>query len=593
MRTPDQFKLTVFRFEDLSQEKDLAIFCRSFSGDLITEFSRFRQFQLIKMPDDITGPGSIFEKSFDSFGTDYFVQGSFRSEKEMVRINVQLYNSNTRHMVWGNRFEGKLEELSELQDNLLAAVAGALQQQINYDLLSGIRKRPKTEFKAYEFCLHGMEELKIGSIENDERAREHFQHALKVEPDYSLAHTGMSLTFFNEWSCQLWERWDVSKSGAYQWAQRAIELDDHNYMAAMVLGRIFLYEGAYDTAEYYLRRSLMLNPNDADTLIQISMSFAALSLVQEGLELYEKAILLNPFNSHKYFPYGALLYFELGQFEKAATLILPNQRMRVADADAYYAAIYYNLQQYDKMHMHWNGFLETYRRLITKGRDFPAIQAANWIMQIHPYKHKTNLEPFLRYISNGSFTRNQRTINGTAPQSRSENYFYKEGASWKLSYENNVVQVLELKGFCDLQKLLINPRQFFHCAELMGSTLNGDSEKLIDEKSRKQYQQKILELQNDIQEAERSNDFSRIDKLQYEYDQLIDYLSKSLGLKGKSRETGSTIEKARSAITWRIRNAIARIEQYHPLLGAHLSNAVKTGMLCSYQPDREINWITA
>jgi hypothetical protein len=125
----------------------------------------------------------------------------------------------------------------------------------------------------------------------------------------------------------------------------------------------------------------------------------------------------------------------------------------------------------------------------------------------------------------------------------------------------------------------------------MESKVEGKGEKLIDEKARREYQQKLLALQKEMHNAEENCDFNNLEKLQDEYDQLITYLSTSLGLKGKSRETGGTVEKARSAITWRIRNAIARIERHHPRLGAHLSNSVKTGTLCSYQPEREVSWI--
>jgi hypothetical protein len=166
----------------------------------------------------------------------------------------------------------------------------------------------------------------------------------------------------------------------------------------------------------------------------------------------------------------------------------------------------------------------------------------------------------------------------------------KEATGWKLSYDGVMVQMPELKGFYDIQKMLIAPRQLFHCAEMMGSSMNDQGEKLIDEKARAAYQKKILDLQSDLHDAEQCSDFTRVEKLQGEYDRLVDHLSKALGLKGKARETGSTIEKARSALTWRIRNAIARVEQHHPLLGAHLANAIKTGILCSYQPDRDITW---
>jgi TolB-like protein/Tfp pilus assembly protein PilF len=591
MQTSDHITLVVFPFEDLSMQKELGVFCRSFSADLITELSRFRQLRVIKLPNDISPADA--QKLLGTLKTGYFVQGTFRCEQQMVRINVQLYNSDTHHLVWGDRLEGKLTGLNEIQDNLLKSVVAVLQQQINYDLLSKIRQRPKVEFSAYEHWLYGMEELKKGSVEADQKAREHFEKALQIQPDYALACTGMSLSYFNEWSCQLWERWDVSKTGAYEWAQKAIELDEQNHIIAMVLGRIFLYEGSYDTAEYYFRKSLLLNPNDPDTLMQIALYIVYLGLGKEALELYERALQLNPFYTDSLVRFGGFIYFELGDYEKAASYVMQTQSTKIADADAYCAAILYHLKQYDKMQVYWKSFLDTYRRLISKGKDFAQQEAINWILKLNPHRYKTNLEEFLQFISDGNFEKYpvQEIIRKKdGPQL---NYFLKESAAWKFSFDGSIVQASEVKGFYDIQKMLMQPRQVFHCAELMGSTLESKGEKLIDEKARKQYQKKLLELQSEIQEAEQLSDFRRIEKSQEEYDRLVQHLSQSLGLKGKGRETSGTVEKARSAVTWRIRNAIARIEQYHPMLGAHLSNAVKTGTLCSYKPDREINWVTS
>ena len=585
--------LTVLPFEDLSLGKELGVFCRSFSTDLVTELSRFRQFQVISIPTQ-AGEESDFQstKTFDSLKSDYFIQGTFRSDKELVRINVQLYNSATHQMVWGNRLEGNLTGLIDIQDNLVTEVIGILQHQINTDLLSGIRKRQKVEFRAYEHFLYGMEEIKKGSVESDIIAREHFAKAIEIQPDYSLAHTGMSLSYFNEWSCQLWDRWEIGKNGAYEWAQKAMELDDHDYVASMVLGKIFMFEGSYDTSEYYFRKSLLLNSNDPETIMQIAVSFIFMGFEKESLELHERAMRLSPMNADKYSPYRIFIFFELGEFEKAAALLRQNPNVKIANADAYYAAIYYYLKQPDKMLEYWNAFLEAYRRLITKGKDFTTQEALEWMNQIIPYRYETKLNEFLRYITNESDAIVPVSKPRSVREKGSNNLFVKDSAAWRVSYDGSLVQVPEVKGFYDLQKLLVEPRQLFHCAELMGSRVDGKGEKLLDDKARKMYQQKILELQNDMHIAEQNCDYSQVERLQEEYDQLIDYLSKSLGLKGKSRETGSTVEKARSAITWRIRNAIARIEQYHPPLGAHLANAVKTGTLCSYQPEREVQWIT-
>lgn len=590
MHSNDHITLAILPFENFSSNEETRIFCRSFSEDLSIELSRFRQFRVIRLHTPVSN--SIpSESHIDTNPTDYFIQGTFRFEKEIVLINVQLYHGRTRHLVWGNRFEGTLSGLSDLQNNLLAAVTGVLQQQIDSDLLSGLRKRPSVELRAYEHWLYGMEEVKKGSVENDLVAREHFQKAIELQPDYALAYTGMSLTYFNEWSCQLYERWDVSKNGAYEWAQKAIELDDQNHIAAMVLGRIFIYEGSYSTGEYYLRKSLLLNPNDPDTLIQIAMVFAYLGAGDEAVDLYEKTIQLTPHNADKYFTGGFLIHFERGDYEKAAELILQPQKIKTADAEAYFAAIHYYLQQYDQMHREWEKFLNKYKRLISKGKDFTPQEAIDWIMKISPYK-QSKLEPFLRYINNDKvLTSPAQKTNGH--QKSADNHFIKDTAVWKMAYEGVLVNVPELKGLNDIQKMLMEPRHQFHCAELMDSKLDGHGEKVLDEKARKQYQRKLVDLKSEMHEAEQFSDFSRLEKLQEEYDQLITHLSQSLGLKGKARETGSTVEKARSAVTWRIRNAIARIEQDHPLLGAHLSNAIKTGILCSYQPDRDLIWITA
>ena len=593
MQNNHHIVLAIFPFEDCSPQRELGIFCRSFSDDLITELSRFRQLRVIKFLHAVRDgdPNTLPE----TLKGGYFVQGSFRCEDEAVLVHVQLFDNDNGYLVWGDRLEGKLKGLSKIQDKLLRSVAAVLQQQINMDLLSKIRRRPKVAFSAYEHCLYGMEELKKATVEADLKAREHFEKALQIQPDYALACTGMSLSYFNEWTCQLWDRWEVSKTGAYEWAQKAIELDEQNHIIAMVLGRIFLYEGSYSTAEFYFKRSLMLNPNDPDTLFPISLYFVYLGLSREALELYERAMQLHPFYAGNHFRLGGVMYFELGEYEKAASFIEHHSMGKpgIADKNAYCAAVYYHLKQYDKMQTYWNAFLDTYKRLISKGRDFEQREAIDWILKLNPHRYKTHLEEFLQFISNGSFEKYPVQKNVPGKADALEYYFLKDSAIWKFCFEGYTIQTSEVKGYHDLQKMLTQPRQLFHCAELMGSMLDDTGEKLIDEKARKQYQKKIIELQNEIEEAEQYSDFNQLEKLQEQYDRLIDHLSVSLNLKGQARKTGGAVEKARAAVTWRIRNAIARIEQQHPMLGAHLSNAIKTGTLCSYKPDREIQWITS
>jgi hypothetical protein len=73
-------------------------------------------------------------------------------------------------------------------------------------------------------------------------------------------------------------------------------------------------------------------------------------------------------------------------------------------------------------------------------------------------------------------------------------------------------------------------------------------------------------------------------------DRLIEALSKALGLGGRGRRLGDAAEKARTAVTWRIRHAVRKVEAAHPELGRHLANSLKTGTFCVYQPERVVRW---
>jgi hypothetical protein len=161
-----------------------------------------------------------------------------------------------------------------------------------------------------------------------------------------------------------------------------------------------------------------------------------------------------------------------------------------------------------------------------------------------------------------------------------------------MEYEGKSVLLPEVKGFFDISELLANPEKEVHCSELMGSILTENSEVLIDETAKKQYQLRILEIQQELEEAETNNDTAVSLKLQEEYDHLISHLSSTMGLRNKSRKTGDSVEKARSAVTWRIRNAIRKIENAHPELGKHLALSIQTGTFCSYKPEKQVIWIT-
>ncbi|MCI3948396.1 MAG: invasion protein regulator, partial [Acidimicrobiales bacterium] len=167
----------------------------------------------------------------------------------------------------------------------------------------------------------------------------------------------------------------------------------------------------------------------------------------------------------------------------------------------------------------------------------------------------------------------------------------REGEGWTVAFAGRTVQARSRKGMDDLAALLARPEVEVHCLELMGAVdVGGGTGPVLDDEARRRYQQRIGELQADIDEAAAANDPVRAARAEQELDALVEQLSAAFGLSGRARSTGGAAERARSAVTFRVRSAIAKLGELHPELGRHLENAVRTGTWCSYRPDRPTPW---
>ena len=131
-----------------------------------------------------------------------------------------------------------------------------------------------------------------------------------------------------------------------------------------------------------------------------------------------------------------------------------------------------------------------------------------------------------------------------------------EGATWAVSWAGKSSRVRDSKGLRDLAILLSRPQQEVHCLELVGGSDVGTSPgPALDEQARRAYEQRIRDLQSDIDEANEMADTGRAERAEEELDALVQQLSEAFGLTGRSRATGSAAERARSAVSWRIRAA--------------------------------------
>jgi hypothetical protein len=162
---------------------------------------------------------------------------------------------------------------------------------------------------------------------------------------------------------------------------------------------------------------------------------------------------------------------------------------------------------------------------------------------------------------------------------------------WTLGLEGLSVQLSHQKGFGDLAQLLSRPGVEVHCLELADRPAEtGGDVPVLDDRARRELKPRVHDLQQEIDEAQAAHDPGRADRAREELDQIVEHLTGALGLGGRARQLGSAAERARSAVTWRIRNAIRKIASTHPRLGRHLEHAVRTGTFCVDEPETPTGW---
>jgi hypothetical protein len=168
----------------------------------------------------------------------------------------------------------------------------------------------------------------------------------------------------------------------------------------------------------------------------------------------------------------------------------------------------------------------------------------------------------------------------------------RDGQLWLVRYHGCSAHLPAVKGLADLVVLLRRPSTEVHVLELAGAgSHDRHSGPLLDATARAAYRRRLAELDEELASARADQDRGCIQQLDTQRSALITELGRATGLGGRSRTLGaSTTERARKAVTARLRGAIQRIATVLPELGAHLDRSVITGTTCRYDPAHPVTW---
>ncbi|NMO53999.1 AAA family ATPase [Actinoplanes sp. TBRC 11911] len=169
---------------------------------------------------------------------------------------------------------------------------------------------------------------------------------------------------------------------------------------------------------------------------------------------------------------------------------------------------------------------------------------------------------------------------------RDEGVLRRDGRYWHVEWRGTASVVADGKGIRDLAVLLARPHRPVPAVELAGVESAGDLGPRLDATARAAYRARLATL--DAALADGTGDA----RILAEREAIVAELRAAIGLGGRPRAEGDPADRARKAVTMRIRAAITAVERTDPALARHLRNAIKTGRVCAYQPETAVRWRT-
>jgi tetratricopeptide (TPR) repeat protein len=224
-------------------------------------------------------------------GVRYVMEGSVRKAGERVRISAQLIDATTDHHLWAERYDRPLTDIFAVQDEIVQQLVTTLRVEVHEAELERVRRIPTTNLSAYDALLRGEEYLHRVTTEANAQARQLFERAMTLDPQYGEAYAWLG------WTCWVESHRSPDPQHLEQavaLAQKAIALDDSLPVAHSLVSLVYGRKEQYDRAIAEGEQAVTLDPNNAYSAAWLAevMNFAGRPAGAIGWA--EKAMRLDP-----------------------------------------------------------------------------------------------------------------------------------------------------------------------------------------------------------------------------------------------------------------------------------------------------------
>jgi TolB-like protein/class 3 adenylate cyclase/rhodanese-related sulfurtransferase len=319
---PGKPSIAVLPFINMSEDESQEYFVDGMTEDLITDLSKISGLFVIARNSSFSYKGQQVKvrQVAEELGVRYVLEGSVRRAGNEVRINAQLIDATTGGHLWAERYDGTLEDIFDLQDQVTEQIVAALAVSLTGEEQAQQARHGTENAAAHDAYLQGWAHYKLLTPEELAKAVPFFEEAIRLDPDYAQAHAALASLYWdvyqNDWAFDLGMPSSRAESRANEHLEEAFK--SPTPLAHALQARIFAAWGFPGEALGEAQKAVELDANDATALAGLASALIQADRPGEGLDSIEQAMRLDPHYPPSYLITLGAAQFGLESYEEAA-----------------------------------------------------------------------------------------------------------------------------------------------------------------------------------------------------------------------------------------------------------------------------------
>jgi adenylate cyclase len=317
---PDKPSIAVLPFENMSGDPEQEYFADGLAEDIITGLSQTQGLFVIARNSSFVYKGIRVDvkKVGRELGVQYVMEGSVRRSGNRVRITAQVIDATSDTNVWADRYDGSLDDVFSLQDEITNRVLSTVGTEITLAEMGRAVSKRSSSFVAWDYYLQALHEFHHITKGRIEIAKGLLHTAIELDPRFATAYATLARCHIQSahhgWGHNSLEEIKMAR----KWAQNAIDLDPHDALAHLAIGQIFTFDSMSESAIKELNRAIELNPNLSLAHGLLANTLGFLGETEAALSASKKAIRGSPRDPDRYVPYLGIMnaQFAAGRYEE-------------------------------------------------------------------------------------------------------------------------------------------------------------------------------------------------------------------------------------------------------------------------------------